>query len=739
MRTRRFYCLITFVFCLLLFIFCLPASFAEDKNQRPKVGLALSGGGARGFAHVGVLKVLQEVDIPVDFIAGTSMGSVMGGLYALGYSPEELERLAININWQDAFNDNPPRKTLFFEQKKEASRYLLEFGFKGRKFQLPSGLSAGQKISNLLSLLTIPYTGMGNFDQMRIPYRAVATDIVTGSEVILDGSQLSLAESMRASLAIPVVFTPVDFGDKLLVDGGLVKNLPVDIVKAMGANIVIAVDVSTPLKKKKDLESLFAIIDQSISLQIAHSTEQQLALADMVITPNLENYTGSDFTKARELIQKGEEAAREKMEHLRELAESLKKSSTRSVLMIDSQGIGTMPKGEIKIDNVIIEGNVKTKELYLMKTLGIEKGEIVGLMQLENRIAKIFGVGFFDSVQFDITEGESGGEILKLKVKQREPNLFRFGYRYDDKDKGVGIVNLTLSRFGGRSSIFSTEAQFGGIFKAEASYFQYGPFGTGFFINPKVFYKDDFQFIYENQDQIGEFTDQAAGFEFGIGKAFKNLGEVTGRYQWRKVDFTIGVGGSDLPEFRENLAMVSFRSLTDTLDQFPFPNSGSSFNFTYDFADKVLGSAVHFHRVSLNYDKFFSPFRRSTFSLSTQLGTSLNTDLPTYEDYLFGGPDSFFGYPWEEFRGDHIAVARLGYRYKLLGLPIGLGKAAYVTFIFNAGNIWESLDDLKDNIELRYGGSLGFSLDTIVGPINVDFSAGDGGRQEVYFSAGFPF
>ncbi len=766
MNNRLFRYLAIFSFYFLPFIFCLSAkgqinnpspqpSLTREKetisplgngkrtgelsSPRPKIGLALSGGGARGFAHIGVLKVLEEVGIPIDRIAGTSMGSVMGGLYALGYSPEELARLAVTMNWQDAFSDNPPRKTLFFEQKKEASKYLLEIGFKGYKLQIPSGLSAGQKLSNLLALLTIPAAGITNFDDLKIPYRAVATDIVTGAQVLLDGSQLSLAEAMRASIAVPLVFTPVELGDKLLVDGGLVKNVPVDVVKNMGADKVIAVNVSTPLRKKEDLQSFFAIIDQAISLQIAQSTEQQLALADIVITPDLKDYSASDFTKARLLIEKGEEAARKEIQQLRDLADSLKKYRPDQSLPAQSTGIKTGPKSEIKIEEVRIEGDIKIKELQLMKTLEIQKGETLSLTELQDKIRRIFGFGFFESVKVNVEEGKSGGEILELKINEREPNLLRFGFRYDDKYKGVGIADLTFNRFGGTSSKLSTEVQFGSIFNFQSSYFRYGLFNSGFFINPRIFYKDDFQFIFENQRRLGQFTDRAKGFEFAVGNIFKNLGEITSRYQWKREDFTVDVGGPDFPEFRENVAMISLSSQADTLDQFPFPNSGSTFHLTYDFANKLLGGNPNFHRLTFNYSKFFSPFPKNHFSVGVQLGTSFGTDLPTYEDYLFGGPDSFMGYEREELRGDQIAILRLGYRYKLLDLPLGLGRGAYVTLVFNTGNIWDSLDDLENNLRLRYGGSLGFALNTIIGPIYLDFGIGDEGRRQVYFSAGFPF
>jgi NTE family protein len=710
-------------------------SYAQaTPERRPKIGLALSGGGARGFAHIGVLKVLEEARIPVDMIAGTSMGSVVGGLYALGYSPSELEQTVTTIDWPELFRSTPPRKTLFFEQKKQDSRFLLDIGLRGGIPEIPSGLSAGEKIANLFSLLTVSAARAQTFDQLPIPFRAIATDIVSGTQVILDGSQLSLAESLRASMAVPLVFTPVELGEQLLVDGGLVKNLPVDVVRQMGADIVIAVDVSAPLRNKADLQSLVAIMDQTISLQIVQSTQRQIAQADMVITPDLAGFSSADFSQAPALIAKGETAMQAQIARLQQLL-----SSQHPGQPVTARPRTPHAKDVLTVENVIIEGNVGARELSLLTAVGIKKGETLNTSELQQRIENIFGVGFFESVRFGVERGPHGGDVLRIHVKERDLNLLRLGFRYNDKEKSVGLMGLTMQPWTDKSRLLSAEVQVGGVLDLQASYLQYRLLETNWFFRTRAFYRDDFQLIYEKQNKTGEFNQGAGGFDATVGNTFRNFGEVTARYQWKRVVFTPDANGRNLPRFRGNIAALSVGSRLDTLDAFPFPTSGSLVRLMYDLADTGLGSETNFSRVLASYRQYFSPLARHTLFVNAYVGTSLGTGLPVSEEFLFGGPDSFLGYAREELRGDHVGVLGAGYRYKLFDLPAGLGRGVYGSLTFNTGNIWQSLDDLKDKFSFRTGGGVGLALDSIIGPIALDYGAGSGGRHAFYFSAGVPF
>ena len=289
-----------------------------EKNV-PRLGLALAGGGAKAAASIGVIKVLIQEGIPVAMIAGTSMGAGVGGLFAAGYSPEEIEQIFVSTDWNDIFNDTPVRAFLTQEQKDAGSRHLLEFTFQDGRFSPPSGLSAVQKFSNLLADKTLAASFEADFDfnRLRIPFRAIATDIETGDAVVLDRGLLH--EAMRASAAIPVVFQPVEFQGRLLVDGGLVNNLPVEVVKAMGADIVIAVDASSKLEKRERLQSLLEILSQSISLPVRRETERQSLLADLVITPDTSAYSFTDFPAIPAIIRMGEDAALALLPRIKEL------------------------------------------------------------------------------------------------------------------------------------------------------------------------------------------------------------------------------------------------------------------------------------------------------------------------------------------------------------------------------------------------------------------------------------
>jgi NTE family protein len=288
---------------------------------QPRIGLALSGGGARGFAHIGVLKVLERENIPISAIAGTSMGGAIGGLYSAGYSAQELERLALEINWQDIFSNTPSRLSLLQSQREEAEGALFQLRFDGLKPQIPSGLTLAQKLTNLLSDLTFQadYQSGGNFNQLKIPYRSVTTDLVSGSKVVLDSGELGIA--IRATIAVPLAITPVSYNGKLLVDGGLIDPIPVEVVKQMGADKVIAVNTSAALLPKEKITDPLDIASQSVSIMSLQQEHQSLQMADLVLKPALPGFSSTDFDQAESLMVLGEKAADSLLPQIKQLIE----------------------------------------------------------------------------------------------------------------------------------------------------------------------------------------------------------------------------------------------------------------------------------------------------------------------------------------------------------------------------------------------------------------------------------
>ena len=288
---------------------------AASPFTRPKIGLALSGGGARGAAHVGVLKALEELHVPVDYIAGTSMGAIVGGLYASGMTPEEIEKTLTTADWQTLFTDKPPRKDLPFRRKEDDRRYLdLQVGVNRQGLHTGLGLITGQHLNAFLETLTLKAGRTEDFDKLPIPFRCVATDIVTGERVVLSSGHLATA--IRASMSIPTVFTPVESGDHLLVDGGLTDNLPVDVAKAMGADIVIAVDISTPPLTRDKLTNFLAVSSQMISILMQKNVEDSARQADIFIRPDLKGFKNMNFVDAGQLVPVGHEAAMQRSAEL---------------------------------------------------------------------------------------------------------------------------------------------------------------------------------------------------------------------------------------------------------------------------------------------------------------------------------------------------------------------------------------------------------------------------------------
>src|SRR6188508_435993 len=297
----------------LFLLICLGLGTAQPQAARPRIGLVLSGGGARGAAHIGVLKVLEENRVPIDAIAGTSMGAVVGGLYASGLSAADIERVMTSVDWQDAFRDRPARKDLNFRRKLEDQNFLVKFplGLKGRRFRLPRGLVQGQKLTQLLRGLTLPVAQVQDFDDLAIPFRAVATDIVTGDRVVLDHGDLTTA--MRASLSAPGVFAPVEIDGRLLVDGGLSSNLPVDVAREMGVDVLIVVDCGFPLLERNKLDSVATVTNQMLAILIRHNASEQrktLGERDVIIDPALGDFSSLDFSDHEKAMNIGEQAAR---------------------------------------------------------------------------------------------------------------------------------------------------------------------------------------------------------------------------------------------------------------------------------------------------------------------------------------------------------------------------------------------------------------------------------------------
>ncbi len=419
-----------------LVLLCLSANglFAQSA-ERPKIGLVLSGGGAKGMAHIGILKELESLGIRPDYITGTSMGSVVGGLYAAGYTASEIEAIALAINWDELLSNNTSMNQINYQEKAYYQRYLVELGLKKGKIELPQGLIDGQRLSELLSKLTRHVHHINDFNELPIPFACVGTDIATGQPVVMRSGSLPMA--IRASMAIPSIFTPVERNDTLLVDGGLVRNFPVPECQEMGADIIIGVFVSGGLLKKEELKSAVDVLSQSAFVMSALDSEEQMKKCDLLIEPDISLFSTMGFEDTPAIIRSGEAAAEAARPALRALADSL------GLVPFDVNELIPERPDSFRIANIIVRNNVHTPDSYVKGRLRIEEGSAVSIDYIDDRVDVLFGSRNFDKVVYEMMP--NGDEYdLVLTVEEAPQAQIKLALHYDNEN-GTGI-NLNFTK-----------------------------------------------------------------------------------------------------------------------------------------------------------------------------------------------------------------------------------------------------------------------------------------------------
>ncbi len=455
-----------FVFILLIISgFTLRAQNTVD-DDRPKIGVVLSGGGAKGIAHIGILKAMEEEGLYPDYIAGTSMGSIIGGLYATGYSADQLDSIVREIDWDLVLSNNIPLNYISFQEKIYYNRYLVEFPIKEGKLTLPSGMIEGQELSQVLTNYTWPSMKYESFDDFPIPFRCVATDVSTGNPIIFkDGS---LSEALRASMSIPTAFTAADLDTTLAVDGGVVDNFPVEELFKMGADIVIGVNVSDEgLINAKELGTMTGILMQIAMTPSLKRIKEQIAMCDIYIKPDLKNYSTASFSSYKEILKLGYQAGEENREKFRRLAQSL------NLKKREVKGIPFKVKPVI-ISKIILQGNKLVDDGLILGKLDIKEGDTVTREKIETGINKVYGVNLFKKVLYQIEKVPFEDKyILYVKMKETQPATLKASVHYDNLFSAGIVLNLTIRELLGKSSRFIIEGDISKNPKARVSYLKY--------------------------------------------------------------------------------------------------------------------------------------------------------------------------------------------------------------------------------------------------------------------------
>lgn len=728
-----------FFFRLFLFLIfstnCLAQSLVEI--DRPKIGLVLSGGGARGAAHAGVIKVLHELQIPIDYIAGVSMGAVVGGLYASGMEPEELVALTRDSNWIDFYTDRPPRASRSFRRKSADTGFLIDFdvGLSTNGLQFPKGIIQGQKFELALRRWLMPVVSVEKFDELPIPFRAIATDITTGEMVVLEAGDLPSA--IRASMSVPGVFIPVEIDDRVLVDGGIANNLPIDVVREMGADIVIAVNVGFPLLDAEDLNSAFNITSQMLNVLIKARTEEQLETLiefDLLIEPQLGRLGSIDFSRVKEAVDIGELAGRDMQQGLARL------SVSQDQYLAHRSGLSSQLALPPVINQTIVLNDSPLSTKVIEARLSNQEGQRLDITQLESDISDIHGLDIFESTSYRLAneEGETN-LIVSSKGKSWGPNYLRFGVNLEDDFSGTSNYNIAarlsnteMNALGGDLRL---EAQLGTESRLLAEWYQPLSYGSKWFARSRVTVGRNNTRIFQNGNRVAELLSGDTAFNIGFGREIANLGQAQVGYTSLHNSSEILVGPPSDDKFDLDITGLTFSYIHDTLDALDIPRSGSRFDIDWFSSRESLGSDSQFDIVSLSYIKPITWGRNTILNWWEAGSVTKGTAAP----FELGGLFSLSGYEPGEIGGSEAAMMRVLYYRSLLNadIPI-LQTPVYLGASLEFGNVWNEADDIRFDDTL-IGGSVFVMIDSFLGPVYLAYGAAEGGRESVYLFLGQTF
>jgi len=715
-----------------------PAPDASTVD-RPRVGLVLGGGGARGAAHIGVLRELERMRIPIDAITGTSMGAIVGGLYASGMSPAELEEIVAKTDWADALSDEPDRSDLRLRRKQDEQHFPvnLDLGLHGGELKLPLGLVQGQKLDLILRELTVDVSHIHDFDSLPIPFRAIASDIETGERHVM--GQGDLARAIRASMSVPGVLAPVLVDGRLLVDGGLVGNVPIDVMRQMDVDIIIAVDVEFPLYEIEELKSAIAISEQMITILIRRETLRQIASlgeSDILIRPQLEYFSSTNFGEILQTIEPGAIAARDAEQGLQALAVDASAYAT----WLEKQRMRPAVDGDLAFVRVEHDSALATE--VIESRLGVAAGDPIDAQQLSAEARQLHGLNVFEKVNYRLVE-EHGqtGVIFDARAKSWGPNFLRFGVSLEDDFEGATTFDLrarlirpAVNRYGGewRADLrLGTEPQLFNEF--------YQPFRLDqrFFAAPYIDFDQSNVNLFANRDVVARLrlTELTGGID--LGAEFGNIGELRlGAFRGGGESRVI-VGEPTIPNPDFETGGLRARMRIDTLDGPWFPRRGLRADVEWQQSRPEFGADDRYDTIDVEFEAVASR-GKSTFGFGIAYATTLSFDGALQSLFRLGGFQRLSGFEGGAISGPHAAVAKLMF-YRRMGTSAGgiFEVPTYFGASLEAGNVWQTRSDMSFGSTLIHG-SLFLGMDTYVGPVILGAGVGEDGHSNFYLFIGAP-
>ena len=728
-----------------LFVFLLityQASFSQDTIKRPKIGLVLSGGGAKGFAHVGVLKVLEQAGVKIDFIGGTSMGAVIGGLYASGYNATQLDSIVTVTNFDNLLIDYIPRSSKSFYEKRNDELYALILPFNKFKIGAPQSLSKGMFNYNLFNRLTLHARHVRDFNQLPIPFLCMATDIELGKQVILDKGVL--AQALFASSALPSVFSPVILDGKLLIDGGVLNNYPIEEIRKLGADIVIGVDVQSGLRDKEQLQDGTKILFQITNLQMIEKMNDNSKSTNIYIKPDITNIGVVSFEKAIEIIQRGEEAAFTVYEDLNKLVDRSNPYQKPKLKTVSDS---------LYIKNIVCNNLIHYSKAYIEGKLKFQSGSKIRYKDLETGINNIDATHNFGTVIYSLEPNGDGDDLILNLIENPVKTYLKFGLHYDGLYKSALLANITNKNTLFKNDVASFDLIIGDNVRYNLDYY----IDNGY--NLSVGFKS--QLNQFNKNVAKEIS--SLSIDPSVNSISINFLDLTNQLYFQSIfaqKFLIGLG---LEYKYLNISSETIANSNPVIDRSKY---GSVFGYMkYDSFDNqyfptkgwyIIGD-IHNYLLSTNYTGKFNPYsiakadagiafkilKKATLKIQTEGGFSIGEKSVPYFDFALGG----FGFiPVNNFRPfygyDFLSVAGDSYLKSSLAIDYEIFRKNHLNFSANFANIENDLFDSLDWISLpKYSGyAIGYGLETIIGPVEVKYSwSPETSRGYTWFSIGFWF
>jgi NTE family protein len=728
---------------LFLSLFMLiQVSFGQELS-RPKVGLVLSGGGAKGLAHIGVLKVIDSLDIQVDYIAGTSMGAVVGGLYASGYNANQLDSIFSAIDVDALIQDYTPRGAKSFYEKRNDEIYALTLPFNNFRLGLPSGLSKGLYNFNLISRLTKHVSHIRDFDELPIPFLSIATDLETGEQILLDSGVL--AQSIIASGAIPTLYNPVEINGKLHIDGGVVNNYPVEELKNRGVDFIIGVDVQDGLKARDQLEDVTSVLSQLNNFSMIEKMEGKRRMTNIYIKPDTKGFSVVSFDNGQEIIKKGTEKAIEFINQLLPLSNKDKR-----------QNNVIKQKDLIYISDITFNKLENFTRAYILGKLKIKKNTVINHEQLEKGISLINGTQNFSTIMYSF-EKIQNGEQLNLQLKENKNNTFlKFGLHYDDLYKSGALLNYTQKKLFTKNDVFSLDVMLGDNFRYNFDYYIDNGFYWSFGFNSKL---NTF-----NRNISTDFENGAVFSDLGVNSVNIDYTDITNQAYVQTIfaqKFSVGAGlefkylkiasqtlQNTTPIFDKSDYLSGFGYLKyDSFDQKYFPKKGWSFfgeMKTFLYSSDYTHQFERFSIAKAEAGIVIEPIKKFTIRSQTEVGFAIGERTISFFDFVLGGygfvPANnfkpFFGYDFLSLAGDSYAKQTATIDYELY-------KKHHINFTGNFANVGNRIFEhtegwLKKPTYTGY--ALGYGMESIIGPLEIKHSwSPETGNHFTWFSVGFWF